>query len=171
VIWTGSNDGYVQRTTDTGGSWTDTSAALPERWVTSVRADPFDRDTAYVTISGFRWTEPLPHVFSTTDLGATWEAIAANLPEAPVNDLLADPDRPGRLVVATDVGVYETVDGGASWFALGAGLPNVVCTSLALDRANQVLVVGTYGRSLFARPARPDGIFNDGFESGDTTAW
>jgi photosystem II stability/assembly factor-like uncharacterized protein len=150
VIWAGSDDGYVHVTTDAGSNWTDVSAALPERWVTSVRTDPFSPDTAYVTISGFRWAEPLPHVFRTTDLGANWQAIAGNLPEAPVNDFLADPDHPDRYFVATDVGVYETANGGSSWSALGAGLPNVVVTSLALDQPNQELFAGTYGRSVFS---------------------
>jgi photosystem II stability/assembly factor-like uncharacterized protein len=150
VIWAGSDDGYVHVTTDGGSNWTDVSAALPERWVTSVRTDPFSLDTAYVTISGFRWAEPLPHVFRTTDLGANWEAIAGDLPEAPANDFLADPDHPDRYFVATDVGVYETWNGGSSWSALGAGLPNVVVTSLALDQGNQELFAGTYGRSVFS---------------------
>ena len=150
VIWAGSDDGYVQVSTDGGGIWTDVSAALPVRWVTSVRTDPLVRETAYVTISGFRWAEPLPHVLRTTDLGANWEAIAGNLPEAPANDFLADPDNPNRYFVATDVGVYETFNGGGSWSLLGQGLPNVVVTSLALDRANQELFAGTYGRSVFS---------------------
>jgi photosystem II stability/assembly factor-like uncharacterized protein len=150
VIWAGSDDGYVHVTTDAGRNWTDVSAALPVRWITSVRTDPFAADTAYVTISGFRWAEPLPHVFRTTDLGANWEAIAGSLPEAPVNDFLADPDHPDRYFVATDVGVYETWDGGSTWSALGAGLPNVVVTSLALDPGNRELFAGTYGRSVFS---------------------
>lgn len=150
LIWAGSDDGLVHVTSNGGTSWTDVSAGLPDRWITSVRTDPFDRDTAYVTVSGFRWAEPLPHVFRTTNLGATWEAIAGNLPEAPVNDFTADPDRPGRFFVATDVGVYQTFDQGTTWQALGTGLPNVVVTSLALDQANQELFAGTYGRSFFS---------------------
>jgi len=115
-----------------------------------VRADPFVRETAYVTISGFRWAEPLPHVFKTTDLGATWVSISGNLPEAPANDFVADPNVDGRYYVATDVGVYESVDGGTTWHTLGHNLPNVVVTSLAFDRANNELYAGTYGRSVFS---------------------
>ncbi|MHC4416502.1 MAG: WD40/YVTN/BNR-like repeat-containing protein [Planctomycetota bacterium] len=150
VIWAGSDDGYVHVTTNGGGNWMDVSDVLPVRWITSVRTDPFDRETAYVTISGFRWAEPLPHVFRTTDLGATWEAIAGNLPEAPVNELLADPDHPDRYFVATDVGVFQTLNGGGTWSLLGGGLPNVVVTSLALEQVNQELFAGTYGRSVFS---------------------
>jgi photosystem II stability/assembly factor-like uncharacterized protein len=150
VIWAGSDDGRVQVTANGGGTWNEVSAALPDRWITSVRADPFDRETAFVTVSGFRWSEPLPHLFRTRDLGTSWEAIASNLPEAPVNDFAADPGNEGRYFVATDVGVYETQDEGVTWSAFGAGLPNVVVTSLALDAANDTLFAGTYGRSFFS---------------------
>lgn len=150
VIWAGCDDGHVAVTTNGGGAWTDVSGALPDRWITSVRTSPNDRESAYVTISGFRWGQPLPHVYRTTDLGATWTPIASNLPEAPANDLAIDPANPARLFVATDVGVYETLDGGATWLVLGPDLPNVVVTSLALDTANRVLVAGTYGRSFFS---------------------
>lgn len=171
VIWSGSNDGYVFVTTNGGVAWTDMSATLPDRWVTSVRADPFDRETAYVTISGYRWTEPLPHVFKTSDMGVSWQPIAADLPEAPVNDFLADPDLQGRYFVATDVGVYETIDGGLSWAMLGADLPNVVTTSLVIDAAGDNLIVGTFGRSLFSVPLFLERVFIDGFETGDASRW
>ncbi len=152
VIWTGSNDGYVQVTTTGGAFWQNVSASLPERWVTSVRCDPHDRETAYVTVSGFRWAEPLPHVFRTTSLGFSWENISGNLPEAPANDLVVDPLTSGRYFVATDVGIYETRDGGTTWEVMGLGLPNVVVTSLALRSAERILIAATYGRSFFGIP-------------------
>lgn len=150
VLWTGSDDGRVHVTTSGGASWSDVSAGVPERWITSVRPDPFDRETAYVTVSGFRWDEALPHVLATDDLGLSWQPIAGNLPEAPVNDLLAHPDHPGRLFVATDLGVYETQDGGAAWSLVADGLPNLVVSHLAWNAARGELLAGTYGRSVFA---------------------
>ncbi|MHC4942572.1 MAG: WD40/YVTN/BNR-like repeat-containing protein [Planctomycetota bacterium] len=150
AIWAGSDDGYVHVTANGGTTWTDVSAGLPDRWITSVRGDPFDQDTAYVTVSGFRWAEPLPHVYRTTDLGANWEPIAGNLPEVPVNEIAPDPAYPGRYFVATDVGVFETMDGGGTWSILGTGLPNVVVTSLGLNPDTRELVAGTYGRSFFS---------------------
>jgi len=167
ILWAGSDDGFVHVTTDGGANWTDVSAALPVRWVTSVGTDPFSASTAYVTISGFRWAEALPRVFRTTDLGANWEAITGNLPDAPVNGLVADPDNPGRSFVATDLGVYETLNGGISWSALGTGLPNVVATSLALDQPNRVLYAGTYGRSVFSISIATDPCPWDCDGSGD----
>ncbi|MFH1313495.1 MAG: glycosyl hydrolase [Candidatus Eisenbacteria bacterium] len=149
VIWTGSDDGFVHVTTNGGAGWTDVSAGLPDRWVTSVRTDPLSRETAYVTISGFRWAEPLAHVFRTADLGSTWVSISGNLPEAPANDLVVDPAYSGRYFVATDVGVYQTTDGGSTWSMLGADLPNVVVNSLVFKEVDRTLIAGTYGRSFF----------------------
>ncbi|MBM3285907.1 MAG: hypothetical protein FJY88_00935 [Candidatus Eisenbacteria bacterium] len=150
VIWAGSDDGRVQVTTNSGGAWTDVSGMLPDRWITSVHASPVSRETAYVTISGFRWGEPLPHLFRTTDMGASWTAIAGTLPEAPANDLAIDPSDPARLFAATDVGVFESRDGGGVSSVLGSDLPNVVVTSLALDPVTRRLTAGTYGRSIFS---------------------
>ena len=150
VIWSGSDDGYVHVTENSGGSWSDVSSGLPDRWITSVRADAGDRETAYVTVSGFRWAEPMPRVYRTDDLGSTWVSISGNLPDAPVNDIIPDPDHAMRYFVATDVGVFDTVDGGQTWSLLGQGLPNVVVTSLALNESNGKLFAGTYGRSFFS---------------------
>jgi photosystem II stability/assembly factor-like uncharacterized protein len=171
VIWAGSNDGFVNVTSDGGGAWTNVSTSLPERWVTAVKADPVHRETAYVTISGFRWNEPLPRVYMTTDLGANWSSVSGNLPDAPVNDFLADPSAPGRFFVATDVGVFVSRDRGASWDLLGPDLPNIVATSLLLDQRSQQLLVGTFGRSVFSTPIDDGLLFYDGFESGDTAGW
>lgn len=171
VIWAGSNDGLVHVTVNGGGNWSDVSATLPQRWVTSVRSDPFDRETAYVTISGLRWAEPLPHVYRTTNLGSSWTPIAAGLPEVPVNDLLADPEHQGRLFIATDLGVYQSLDGGLSWTMLGDDLPNVVINSLAIDSAGEHLIAGTFGRSTFEIPLFLEQIFADGFETGDFSRW
>lgn len=171
VLWAGSDDGFVHFSANGGVNWTDVKAGLPDRWITSVRTDPFDRETAYVTISGFRWTEPLPHVFRTTNLGTTWRPIAGNLPEVPVNDLLADPYTSGRYFIATDVGVFETRDRGTVWTMLGPDLPNVVVTSLILDRQSRTLIAGTYGRSVYSTSVDLDLMFYDSFEAGDLSGW
>ncbi len=149
VLWTGSDDGYVQVTENGGASWTLVSATLPDRWVTAVRPCPHERERAYVTFSGFRWGEPLPRIFRSADLGATWLSVSGNLPDAPVNDLLIDPQDAAHLIAATDVGVFRSFDGGAQWTALGGNFPNVVVTSLAFEPGSRMLVAGTYGRSFF----------------------
>jgi hypothetical protein len=149
TIYAGSDDGNVHVTTNGGGSWSEIDAGLPLRWVTRVAVDPFDDAIAYVTFSGYREDSQLPHVFRSTNHGASWTDISGNLPQAPVNDLIVDPDDTNRLYVATDVSVYVTSDLGATWNPLGTGLPLCVIADLELHQATRSLVAGTHGRSAF----------------------
>ncbi|MDP7031679.1 MAG: FlgD immunoglobulin-like domain containing protein [Gemmatimonadota bacterium] len=149
TVYTGSDDGNVHVTTDSGNSWTNISAGLPVRYVTAVAMDPASPAIAYVTHSGYREDVFLPHIHRTADYGATWTDITGNLPEAPVNDILPDPDFPTRLFVATDVGVYWTPDLGGVWLKVGTGLPLSVVTDIDLHPASRTLLAGTHGRSAF----------------------
>ncbi|MEW6467840.1 MAG: T9SS type A sorting domain-containing protein [Bacteroidota bacterium] len=149
VIWAGCDDGNVQVTTNSGATWTNVSAGLPDRWITRVVADPLVAGRAYVTVSGFRWDEPYPHVFMTNNYGATWTAISSNLPQAPCNDLIVDPNSTSTLFVATDMGVYYTTDQGGNWQAAGTGMPLVPVTDMVLHNGTRTLIAATYGRSMW----------------------
>ena len=74
---------------------------------------------AYVTLSGFRYDEYLPHVFRTTNAGISWIDISSNLPDAPVNDIIVDPESSQKLYVGTDVGVFASDSLGNTWNYLG----------------------------------------------------
>lgn len=157
VVIAGTGDGKVQISTDAGQTWQDISDGLPVRWITRVAADPFDPMTIYATLSGFRWDEPLPHVFKSTDLGQTWTDITGNLPEFPVNDLLLDPDLPGRMIVGTDAGVYGTTDGGQTWAWIWDELPAVPVCAMKIHKPTRTVVAGSYGLSCYK--ASLDDIF------------
>ena len=152
VIWSGSDDGYVHVTLDGGNSWTDVSAGLPARWVTSIRPDANQPGKACLTLSGFRWGESLSQVYRTEDFGQSWTSIGDMIPDAPCNDILVDPADDQRYFVATDFGVYSSEDAGESWARYGAGLPNVVVNDLSFLPSTRELFAGTYGRSIFSIP-------------------
>lgn len=149
-IYVGTDDGNVWITRDGGGEWTNISAGLPDRWVTRVAVDPYDENIAYVTLSGYRWDSYQPHILKTVDAGESWTDISGDLPEAPVNDIIIDPDYDSTLYVATDFGVYVTWSGGTKWFMLGEGLPNVPVTDLDYHQPTRKLVAATYGRSMYS---------------------
>ncbi|GGK39143.1 hypothetical protein GCM10010124_34970 [Pilimelia terevasa] len=146
VIYVGTNDGNLWITRNTGGTWTQINAGLPDRWITQVAVDPATADTAYVTVSGYRSGESAAHVFRTTDGGRTWTPLAGNLPDAPVNDIMIDPVDKRTLHVATDVGVYSSADGRA-WTPSGTGLPQVPVADLVTNvvGGRTVLTAGTFG--------------------------
>lgn len=148
VIWVGTDDSNVWATSNGGTNWTNVSGSLPNRWVTRLAVDPVDPDVAYASFSGLRWDEEIAHVYRTEDRGASWADIGGDLPAAPVNALLVDPDDPSTLYLGSDVGCFYTNDRGASWHFLGDGLPAVPIYDLDFHRGTRTLVAGTYGRSM-----------------------
>ena len=145
--YAGTDDGRVWRSIDAGVSWTNISAGLPLYYVTRVTADPVAPDVVYACLSGFGQDQHSPHVFRSTDQGATWTPIAGNLPDAPANDLVVDPGDPNTLFLATDVGVYFTRNLGGEWNALGLGMPLQAIFDLTLHQPSRTLVAATHGRS------------------------
>jgi photosystem II stability/assembly factor-like uncharacterized protein len=149
IVVAGTDDGKVHISTNAGDTWTDISTGLPDRTITRVAADPSHENVIYTTVSGFRWDEPLPHVFRSPDKGNTWIDISGNLPDLPVNVMSLDPDLQDHYFVGTDAGVFYTNNGGQLWWGLGDGLGNVAVTAMKIDKATRSLVVGTYGLSAY----------------------
>ena len=151
LIYVGTDDGNVWVNTEVNlhGDWVKISDDLPTRWVTCVAADPFDENTAYVTYSGLRYHDYVPHVFKTTNLGETWTNISSNLPDFPVNNFQIDPDHQGRYYIATDGGVFVSVNSGESWSVLGSELPNSPVLDLCIHNPTRTLVAATFGRSMW----------------------
>lgn len=151
VIYVGTDDGRMWITRNTGGTWTEITAGLPTRFMTRVTVDPTNADLAYVTVSGYTVGDTAAHVFRTTNGGATWQDISGNLPNAPVNDIVYNPQNRTVLYVATDVGVFTSSDTGATWTAVGTGLPVVPVMDLDATVSAGVtqLTAGTYGLGIY----------------------
>ncbi|HYN10545.1 MAG TPA: hypothetical protein VES67_24380 [Vicinamibacterales bacterium] len=155
VLWTGTDDGRVQVTQTAGATWSDVTPAIAtaggpaDHWVTRVVASAHAPGTAYVTKSGYRFDRSDPLVFKTTDYGATWTAIHANLPRKPVNVIAEDPADPDILFVGTHEGVFVSIDGGGRWVRMKANMPAVPVTDLVIHPREADLVVATFGRGLF----------------------
>lgn len=147
IILTGSSDGLVHITTDEGGSWQNISAGLPDRWVTRVLCDPFDISTIYATTSGFRWDENDGHVFMSEDQGESWIDITGNLPNIPVNVIVADPENEGTLIIGTDAGVFATTNHGEYWESVNQGFPVVPVVAISIHNPSRSIAVATHGVS------------------------
>jgi hypothetical protein len=146
-ILTGTDDGHIHLTIDGGSNWSEISEPIPNRWITRVAFDPFEASIIYTTLSGFRWDEPLSHVFRSTDLGDNWESISSNLPELPVNCIVLDPEQEGRIYIGTDSGIFYTYNSGENWQSFSFNLPTVPVTDLKIHNPTRTLIAGTYGVS------------------------
>jgi photosystem II stability/assembly factor-like uncharacterized protein len=163
----GTSDGNVWWRTP-AGDWTNISAGLPDRYVTSVYGSPSFVNTFYVTHSGFRDNEIIPHVHRSSDNGQTWLDISSNLPQIPVNDLLVLPGHSDSILfAATDGGVYFTLNSGSSWTRLGANMPYVPVFEVEENPVLNQLVAATFGRGMWTFPL--DSLYIQGGSPGTIT--
>jgi hypothetical protein len=134
---------------------------LPNRYITSIQEDPKNPNTIYVTLGGYerRWIPPgsfgestrnvgVGHVFVSHDHGQHFTNISGNLPDVAANWTAV---HGGRLIVATDLGVYIQRTRSLRhprYSVLGRGLPLVpVFTVRVTPRNPNELLISTYGRS------------------------
>ena len=155
IVYAASSTSRVYVTPNAGAGpdtfWVERTAGLPLRTPTAIAVDYADPQIAYVTYSGFSGfgADRVGHIFQTTDGGESWSDISADLPNIPANDLVVDPDIPGALYVATDIGVFGTSNGGKNWSLVGTGLPRVPVLGLRLHRRARILRAATHGRSMW----------------------
>lgn len=150
VIWAGTDDGNVWVTENGGGTWSLRNPAGGAYWVTDLAPDPFERETAYLSVTGYRFGDRMPYVRVTRDLGASWDDLSAGLPQLPMNNVLADDEWRGRLFVASDTGVHRSDDGGGTWDTLRGGMPSLVVLELQKHGPDNTLWAATHARGLYS---------------------
>ena len=135
--------------------------------ISSMAVDPHDSSgmTVYATVMGFVGIGgSAPHLYRSTNGGASWLDVSANLPDAPANSVVVDPNDANTVYVAMDTGVYVTTSitsctSSNCWDVYGVGLPNSPAIELVAavgmstgDGRTGELRVGTYGRGIWAIP-------------------
>jgi photosystem II stability/assembly factor-like uncharacterized protein len=156
LIYVGTDDGNVQVTKNGGTSWEKIIDGLPQdRWVSRIIASEYDESTVYVTLSGLRNDDFAAYVYKSSDYGESWTDISGNLPGGPVNVIREDPKNENMLYVGTDLGVYVSFDRGESWISLCSNLPTAFVHDLLVHPRDDVLVIGTHGRSVYVMDAGP----------------
>jgi len=151
LIYVGSDDGYINMTNNSGGTWTRVSDNLPQGlWVSRVVASQHKKERVYATLNGYRNDDFKAYVFISNDYGKTWKDISSNLPDgAPVNVIKEDTENENLVFVGTDNGVYTSFNNGDTWEAFSKGLNTVAVHDLVVHPKAKDLVVGTHGRSIY----------------------
>jgi len=93
-------------------------------------------------------------VWKSEDYGKTWDNISANIPLGPVNVIREDPSDEKILYLGTDTGVYASTNRGKSWSILG-NLPTVYVQDLVIQSRDNILVIATHGRGIWAIDITP----------------
>ena len=63
------------------------------------------------------------------------------------------PTSANTLYLGTDFGAFVTIDGGKSWQVLGGNLPSTQVSDLQYHARDNIIVISTYGRGMYAMDA------------------
>jgi photosystem II stability/assembly factor-like uncharacterized protein len=150
LLWVGSDDGLIHRTTDGGLHWRNVTPEGLTPWsaISLLEASPFDTAVAYAAVDRHRLDDFAPYIYRTRDGGAHWTRADRGIaPGAYVQAVRADPVRRGLLYAGTETGVYVSFDDGDQWQSLQLNLPTASVRDLAVHGRD--LIAATHGRSFW----------------------
>ncbi len=150
LIWAGTDDGLIHRTSDGGAHWSDVTPKQLGPWqkISILDAGHFDKNTAYAAINTLRLDDLRPHIYRTHDAGATWTEITAGLPANENTDVVReDPERKGLLFAGTERAVYVSFDDGDHWQSLRLNMGASSIRDLIIKGDD--LCVATHGRGFW----------------------
>jgi photosystem II stability/assembly factor-like uncharacterized protein len=155
LIYAGTDDGIIQITENGGESWKKINykkiSGLPETaFVNDIKADLYDKNTVYAVFDNHKYGDYNPYIYKSKNKGFTWQKLTNNLP---VNTILwrlvQDHENKNLLFLGTEFGVYFTNNGGDEWMKLKGGLPNISVRDIAIQKNENDLVLGTFGRGIY----------------------
>jgi len=163
TIFTGSSNGHVYRSTDSGASFQEVDAlpSVIDLFISDILVDPNNTQIVYQSRAGFTGSTPAHNLRKSTDGGSTWHDASTGLPDIPVNAIAFDPNSTATLWAGTDIGMYRSTDNGATWSAYANGMPNVAIFDIKSNTTTNTLLACTHGRGAFILS---DNIFSDGFD-------
>lgn len=149
VIYTGSDDGLVYITRDGGKTWTEvTPSGLQECLVNCIEISPFDKATAYIATTRYKFNDLSPALYKTTNYGKTWTNISAGIPYGAFTRCVREDNvKKDLLYAGTETGFYLSYDGGITWKHQQLNLPVTPITDLMVHRGN--LIASTMGRAFW----------------------
>ena len=153
LLIAGTDDGLIQITEDGGATWrkVDHIAGAPKQsYVNSVYLSQHDPNVMYAAFNHHKYGDFKPYIFKSSDKGNSWEMISNNLPErGSVYSIEEDHVDPGLIFCGTEFGVFFSPNGGMRWKQLKAGVPTIAVRDIAIQKRENDLVLGTFGRGFF----------------------
>src|SRR5688500_5460059 len=119
-------------------------------YVSRIVTSNHNASTAFVAFENHQNNDFKPYLLKTTDAGRTWTSLSSNLPKNhPVWSIAEDHVNPNLLFTGTEFGLYFSIDGGQKWIQLKGGLPTIQVRDLNIQKRENDLVLGTFGRGIY----------------------
>jgi photosystem II stability/assembly factor-like uncharacterized protein len=153
LIAIGTDDGLIQITENGGASWraVDNIPGSPRQsYVNSVYLSQHDANVIYAAFNHHKYGDFKPYIFRSGDKGRSWVKISNNLPDrGSVYSIEEDHIDKDLIFCGTEFGVYFSPNQGGRWKALAEGVPTISVRDIAIQRRENDLVLGTFGRGFY----------------------
>jgi photosystem II stability/assembly factor-like uncharacterized protein len=128
ILWAGTPDGGLWKSTDAGRNWSNLTDSLPNLGISDIAINPQHPDTMYIATGdgyGYAYTNGQfwggsysNGVMKSTDGGQSWAQTTLNYDQTQsrqVYKLLIYPADPNLLLAATNNGIWRSTDAGGTW--------------------------------------------------------
>lgn len=161
IIWIGTDDGNIQRTTNGGKDWELVSknikglpanAWIPYLWVSA------DGSECWAVANNYRQNDWKSYLFVSTDGGKNWKNTTENdniqfegihQEMGYVRCVLPSPNDKNLVFLGSDRGLWVSFNRGQKWHKWTQGFPSVPVSDLKINNQFQDLIVGTFGRGVW----------------------
>ena len=161
VIWVGTDDGNIQRSTNGGKDWALVSKNIEgspkNAWVPYLWVSP-DGNECWAVLNNYRQNDWNSYVYVTSDGGKTWKNTTEiqNIAFKDIHQemgyvrcVLPLPNQSNLVFLGSDRGLWVSFNRGEKWHKWTQGFPSVPVSDLKFNPQFNDLVVGTFGRGVW----------------------
>lgn len=153
LIYTGSDDGLLQISENSGKNWEKLKfpGKIPNNiYISDITASRHNVNVVYVTLDNHKMADFKPYILKSDDRGRSWDLLTAGLPaNGPAYTITEDNLEKNLLFAGTEYGLYFSINGGNNWRQLKSGLPTIAIRDLAIQERESDLVLASFGRSFY----------------------
>ncbi|MCW3103576.1 MAG: hypothetical protein JWO09_2016 [Bacteroidetes bacterium] len=129
IIWVGSPDGGLWKSTTGGTAWTTNTDNLPLIGCSDLAIHPTNNQIMYLATGDGDASDTYSlGVLKTTNGGTTWVPTGLNwlvTNGRNISRLLLNPQNPNTIFAATSNGVYRSINAGANWTQIATAVANI----------------------------------------------